>query len=194
MKRKLSRKIVTSVLVLANLSVVLLASGCAAKACKMVPKDFEVINKHPYTVSVNESTGGKDAKPLWHSQVSNSAFTEALSNALAKSGVFQAVIKGGGVDYSGGADYILDVTILGYDQPCQGANIDIRMKTKWELTDAKTLAPVWSNTFKTAYRAVWLKSLFDGERIEKAHEGAVRTNIKEGIRRLSLLSLKLAGK
>lgn len=189
MKRRLSRTIMMSVLVLASLSVVLLASGCAAKASRMVPKDFEVINKHHYTVSVNESTGGKDAKPLWHSQISNSAFTEALSNALVESGVFQAVIKGGGVDYKGGADYILDVTILDYDQPWHGANIIISMKTKWELTNAKTLVPVWSNTFKTTYRAVWLESLFDGERIGKAHEGSGRTNIKEGIRRLSILSL-----
>lgn len=183
MKRRLLRKIMVSVLVLANLSVVLLASGCAAKACKMVPKDFELINEHPYTVSINESTGGIDAKPLWDSQISNSAFTEALSNALAKSGVFQTVTKGDS------ADYILDVTILNYDQPWHGANINIRMKTKWELTNAKTHASVWSNTFATAYRAAWLESLFDDERKEKAHEGAARTNIKEGIRRLSLLSL-----
>ena len=189
MKRRLLRKIMVSVLVLANLSVVLLANGCAAKACKMVPKDFELINKHPYAVSVNESTGGKDAKPLWHSQVSNSAFTEALSRALAKSGVFQAVIKGGGVDHSGGADYILDVTILGYDEPCQGANIDIRMETKWTLADAKTHNVVWSNTFKTSHRTPWGKSIFDGERIEQAQEAGVRANLKEGIRRLSLLSL-----
>lgn len=183
MKRSLSRKIMMNVLVLASLSVVLLASGCAAKASRMVPRDFELVNKHPYTVSVNESIGGIDAKPLWYSQVSNSAFTEALSNALAKSGVFQTVTKGDG------ADYILDVTILKYDQPWHGANIVIGMETKWELTNAKTHAPVWSNTFATAYRAVWLESLFDGERIEKAHEAAARTNIKEGIRRLSLLSL-----
>lgn len=184
MKRMFSRRIIiVSVLVLANLSVILLASGCAAKASSMVPKAFEVVNKHPYTVSINESTGGVDAKPLWNSQISNTAFTTALSKALAKSGVFQTVTKGDG------ADYILDVTILNYDQPWHGANIDVRMETKWELTDAKTHAPVWSNTFATAYRAVWLSSLFDGERIEKAHERAARANIKEGIRRLSILSL-----
>jgi len=189
MKRRLSRKIMVSVLVLANLSVVLLASGCAAKACRMVPKEFEVINTLPYTVSVNESKGGIDPKPLWHSEISNTPYTEALSYSLKESGVFQDVITGGGVDHLGGADYILDVTIMEYDRPNQGANIIIRMKTKWELTDAKTLEPVWSNTFKTAYRTEWGKSIFDGERIELAHEGAVRTNIKEGIRRLSLLSL-----
>jgi hypothetical protein len=149
----------------------------------MVPKEFEVINMHPYTVSVNESTGGIDAKPLWDTQISNTAYTEALSRALAKSGVFQTVTKGDG------ADYIFDVTILSYDQPWHGANINVRMETKWELTNAKTHEPVWSNTFATAYRADWLSSLFDDERKEKAHEGAARTNIKEGIRRLSLLNL-----
>ncbi len=189
MKRILSRMIMMSVLVLASLSMVWIASGCAARASKMVPKDFEVINQHPYVVSVSESIGGMDAKPLWTSQISNPAFTEALSNALAKSGVFQTVIKGGGVDHRGGADYILDVTILHYDKPWHGANLIIGMKTKWELTVAKTHKPVWSNTFKTTHREAWLSSLFDGQRIEKAHEASVRTNIKEGVRRLSILSL-----
>ena len=189
MKRKLSRKIVTSVLVLVNLSVILLASGCAAKTARMIPKEFEVISSHPYTVSVNESKGGIDPKPLWHSEISNTPYTEALSQSLKKSFVFQDVITGGGAASREGADYILDVTIMEYDRPSQGANIIIRMNTKWTLTDATTHSAVWSNTFKTAYRADWGKSMFDGERIELAHEAAVRTNIKEGIRRLSLLSL-----
>ena len=191
MKRKLSRAIVMSLLVLVNVSVILLVTGCAAKPACMVPKakEYEVLNNHAYTVSVNESTGGIVAKPLWHSEISNAAFTEALSRALVKSGVFQDVIQGGGVDHSGGADYILDVTIIEYDRPTQGANITINMETKWELSDAQTLTPVWSNTFKTAHRTDWGTSMFDGERIELAHEAAARTNIKEGIRRLSLLSL-----
>lgn len=189
MKRDVSKKILISMLLFVSLTVYLFVSGCVALASKMVPKHFEVINKHPYTVSVNESTGGKDAKPLWNSQISNPAFTEALSNALVKSGLFQAVIRGGGVDHRGGADYILDVDILSYDEPWHGANMIVSMKTKWELTDAKTLMSVWSNTFKTSYRAAWGESIFDGERIQKAHEGSARTNIKEGIRRLSILSL-----
>ena len=179
----LLKKIIMSVLVLASLSVFLLASGCAANASRMVPTDFEVVNKHHHTVSINESIGGRETNPLWTSQVSNSAFTEALSNALAKSGVFQAVIKGGG------ADYLLDVTILDYDQPWIGIDIDIRMKTKWELADAKTLVPVWSDTFETTYRAKLSDALIAAERLQKANEGSVRTNIKEGIRRLSILSL-----
>ena len=172
-----------SVLVLVSLSVFLLTSGCAAQASRMVPLDFEVVNKHQYTVSISESIGGRETNPLWTSQVSNSAFTEALSNALAQSGVFQAVIKGGD------ADYILDVTILDYDQPWIGVDIDIRMNTKWELTDAKTLVPVWSETFETTYRAKLTDAFFGAARLQKANEGSVRTKIKDGIRRLSILSL-----
>lgn len=183
MKRRLLRKIIISIFTLTILSVYLLTSGCAARVSRMVPLDFEVVNKHPYTVSLGESIGGKETNPLWTSQISNSAFTEALSNALAQSGVFQAVIKGGDTDY------ILDVTILDYTQPVLGLNIDIRMKTKWELADAKTLVPVWSETFETTFRAKLTDAYFYDERLQKANEGSVRTNIKDGIRRLSILSL-----
>jgi len=183
MKRRLLRKIIMSTFVLAILSAYLLTSGCAAQASRMVPLDFEVVNKHQYTVSISESIGGRETNPLWTSQVSNSAFTEALSNALAQSGVFQAVIKGGD------ADYILDVTILDYDQPWIGVDFDVRMKAKWELADSKTLVPVWSETFETTYRAKLTDALIGAERLQKANEGSVRTNIKEGIRRLSILNL-----
>lgn len=158
-------------------------SGCAAQASKMVPTDFKIVKKHPVTVSLSKSIGGKETNPLWTSQISNSAFTEALENALIKSRVFQAVSRGGETDY------LLDVTILSYDQPWIGANFDIKMKTRWDLTDTKTLVPVWSNTFETTYRAKWNDAFFGAERLQKANEGAVRTNIREGIERLSALSL-----
>ena len=184
MKRMLLKKIIMSVLVLAGLSVFLLTSGCVADASRMVPTDFEVVNKHHHTVSINESTGGRETN-LWSTwPMTNSAFTEALSNALAKSGVFQAVINGGV------ADYFLDVAILDYEQPFIGGGFTVTtsMQTKWELVDAKTLVPIWSDTFKTIYRHKF-ESLFGTEKLQKANEGSVRTNIKEGIRRLSLLSL-----
>lgn len=183
MKFRLLRKVVVSVLILACFSVFLVTSGCAAQASRMVPTDFEVVKNHPFTVSVGESVGGRETNPLWTSQVSNSAFTEALNNALAKSSVFQAVVK------VGDADYRLDVTILAYDQPWIGIDIDIRMKTKWELTDAKTFVAVWSDTFETTYRAKLSDALVAAERLQKANEGAARANIREGIRRLSTLSL-----
>ncbi len=183
MKRSLLRKIIISTFALAILSAFLFTCGCAARSNRMTPFDFEVVNKHPYTVSISESIGGRETHPLWSSQISNMAFTDALNNALARSGIFQAVIKGGG------ADYILDITILDYDQPIIGINFDVCMKTKWELTDAKRLVPVWSESFETTYRAKLTDALLGPERLQKANEGSVRTNIKEGIKRLSTLDL-----
>ena len=183
MKQMLLKKVITSVLVLAGLSMSLLSSGCAVSAIRMVPTDFEVVNKHPHTVSVNESIGGRNTNPLWTSQVSNASFTEALTNAVADSGVFKTVINGGE------ADYLLDVTILKYDQPWIGVDFDVSINTKWELANAKTLVPVWSDTFETTYRAKLSDALIGAERLQKANEGSVRTNLREGIRRLSLLSL-----
>ena len=183
MTQRLSRKITASVLTLTCLSVLLITSGCAAQASRMVPTDFEVVKNHPFTISVSESVGGRKTNPLWTSQISNSAFTEALNNALAKSNVFQAVVKGEDTDY------LLDVTILAYDQPWIGVDIDIRMKAKWELTNTETFTPVWSDTFETTYRAKFSDALVAAERLQKANEGAVRTNIREGIKRLSTLNL-----
>ena len=183
MERRLLRKIIMSTFVLAIFSAFLVTNGCAARASRMVPLEFEVVNKHPHTVSISESIGGRETHPLWTSQISNSVFTDALNNALAQSGVFQAVIKGGD------ADYILDVTILDYDQPVVGLDFDVRMKTKWELTNAKTLVPVFSETFETTYRARFTDAFVGAERLQKANEGSVRTNIKEGIRRISMLNL-----
>ena len=153
--------------------------GCAARAERMVPASFEVAKKIPGTVRVEDAVGGKETNPLWTSQISSSAYTEALINSIAKAGLFDSVMK------QGNADYILNVTILGYDQPWIGLDFDIKMKTKWELTDAKKLTPVWSDTFETTFRAKVSDALVAAERLQKANEGAVRTNIAEGVKRLS---------
>jgi len=180
-------KVITQILKISIVSVflgqILLLVGCAAEASRMVPEKIEVTKKLPYTVSVSESVGGRETHPLGSSQISNTAYTQALAEALAQSGLFSQIIKGEG------ADYILDVTILKYDQPWIGADIDIKMETKWELTDTKTLIPVWSETFETTYRAKLTDALIGAERLKKANEGSARVNIAEGIKRLSLINL-----
>ncbi len=163
--------------------LLLIASGCAAKASRMVPANIETVKKHPYTVSVNQSVGGRETNPLWTSQISNEAYTQALTDAIAQSGIFRQVIKGDG------ADYLLDVTLLRYDQPVVGLDFDVSMKTKWELFDAKNLVPVWSDTFETTYRAKLGDAMIAAERLQKANEGSARKNIAEGIKRLSMLEL-----
>jgi hypothetical protein len=158
-----------------------LADGCAARSKMMVPKTFEVAKKIHGTVKVAEVVGSHETNsfPLWMSQISSVAFTEALADSIAKAKLFDSVIK------TDNADYILDVTILYYDQPLVGLDLDIKMKTRWDLTDTKKLVPVWSDTFEITYKAKVSDALIPAERSQKAYEGAVRANIAEGIKRLS---------
>ena len=157
------------------------AGGCAARSKMMVPAGFEVGKRVPGSVRVDEVVGSHETNsfPLWMSQISSTAFTEALVDSVAKSGLFDAVVK------TDDADYILDVTILYYDQPLVGLDLDIKMKTRWELTDTKKLIPVWSDTFETTFKARVSDALLPAERSQKAYEGAVRATIAEGIKRLS---------
>lgn len=159
--------------------VIMLVSGCAARASRMVPDKFELSKTMSGSVKVEESVGGRETNPLWTSQISSSAFTEALTESISKTGLFSTVIK------EGDADYILNVTLLSYDQPWVGIDFDVKMNTKWELTNAKTLTPVWTDTFETTYRAKLGDALLASERLQKANEGSVRTNIAEGLKRLS---------
>ena len=215
MKRSASKKMIVSV-VLACLCMTLLASGCTARARKMTPKNLDMVfdgaNK-PYSVSVNEatmptrdskrhestvdmernprwrneSTAGTELNPRWGAGIPMTEFTTALTNSLKRSGVFQTVKTTGDE-----ADYVLDVAVLDYDQPWYGSSMTVRMEAKWVLTDAKTKKIVWSSAFPTAYKVAWIRSfgsISDRGRAQKAQEGAARNNIKEGIRRLSILEL-----
>ncbi|MFH1371361.1 MAG: hypothetical protein ABII09_08775 [Planctomycetota bacterium] len=78
-----------------------------------------------------------------------------------------------------------------YMHPLVGLDLNIKMKTQWQLTDARKLTPVWSETFETTYKAKFSDALLPAEKSRKAYEGAVRLNIYEGIRRLSLMQLGL---
>jgi hypothetical protein len=182
MKRQMSGKITSIISLLTGLMFITISGGCAARSTMMVPASFEVAKKIPGSVNVDKVVGGRETNPMWTSQISSAAFTEALVNSLIKAGLFDSV-------HEGKTDYILNITILYYDQPLIGLDFDIKMKTKWELTDSKKLAPIWSETFETTYRAKVSDALIAAERLQKANEGAVRTNIAEGIKRLSNTTL-----
>ena len=183
--KKVITKIFTVVILIFCVGVFLLQGGCAARAYKMVPLDLEVANKHSYSVRVNDPVGGRETSIFWTSQISNLAFSEAITEAIVKSKVFNTVIKGEG------ADYILDVTILHCDQPVPmiSLDVDVKMETQWMLTDTKTFKPVWTDIFETTFRVKLTEAILPQERIQRANEGSAKANIAEGIRRLSMIKL-----
>lgn len=191
MKRSSSRKMIVSVLVLSGLCLTLLTTGCTARARKMIPENMAMTwdgeGAKPYSVSVNEATVPMEPNPRWKAGIPSTEFTWALTDALERSGLFQMVKP-----INDGADYMLDVEILDYDNPWYGSGMTVRLETKWQLTEAKTQKVVWSNTFPISKKVVWIESLgsmTDRGRAQKAQEDAARATIKEGIRRLSVLEL-----
>jgi hypothetical protein len=156
-------------------------AGCAARPEKMIPPDFVSPAKIPGTVKITEVVGGHESNPfpLWSSQVSSVDYTKAIAYSLVKADIFDSVVR------KGKSDYILDVTILSCNQPLIGIDISVTMKTNWVLTDTKKLFPVWSETFETTFKANVTDAVIPAEKSRLAYEGAVRTNLTEGVKRIS---------
>jgi hypothetical protein len=170
----------------------LLATGCSqsfikhefnAKARNMVPSDFDVVNNHPYTVALYESAEGAGPGSSITELIWDDDFIGALRISLAESHLFRKVTD------SNVADYVLCVTIIKYDQPWLGADLNIQLKTKWELKQAKTDQLVWSDMIDSAYKVKFWNMPNAAIRAQLATEGSIRANIREGIRRLSMVKI-----
>ena len=187
MKEKVCSCVRWKVISITSCCLFIWASGCAAPAAssKMVPHDCQLTKKHPYTVNV-EATGGRGTNPLWTSQISSDDFTDAVSSAIAESGLFKEVF------YEDQADYLLQVAILDCSQPAIGLDVTVALETNWKLSkiqQADQYQLVWSDTVSTSYTAQVGEALLGVERLKKANEGAARVNIKEAIERLSMVDL-----
>jgi len=166
------------------------AAGCAspAKPEAMVPKQFNIAHKHPYSTSL-AVTGGRKTNPLWKSDISSEAFAQAVADSIKQSGVFSSVIN------QGDSDYRLDVTLVKVITPNFGFDLTVTAVTEWRLTQVASGKLVSEEYISTPFTATVGDAFAAIARIRVANEGAARENIKEGIRRLSELQLpvKTAG-
>ena len=161
-------------------------TGCASgtKIANMIPNDLlEIKKQQPYSVRV-QAAGGRETKWWGTSQISDESFHEALYKSLSKSGVFRQVIK------EGGADYLLDVFIAGVKQPIMAFNMTVSVTANWKLIDLSNNKVVFEELIPTPYKAGMGESWVGVKRLRLANEGAVRENIKQGIRRLAELNLE----
>jgi hypothetical protein len=154
-----------------------------ARTDNMVPSDYDLAKRYPYAVAVEESTGGGGPGSSLMSLIWDKDFTAALRYSMEKSHLFQVVTD------SKAADYILYVTIVKYDKPILGADLDIKTKMKWELKQTKTSQTVWSETIETTHKTKFWEASNPAIREQIATEGSARANIREGIHRLSMASL-----
>ena len=176
-----ARRFTKAVCISVSLLIVVACTGCAARSANMVPAQFDLMSTLDKTVAVTSAAGGVETSIWGTSQISNTEFNKALDTSLRNSGLFKAVLP----QEDTSADYMLNVTIINYDKPMFGIDFDISMKTTWYLIDPQTHEPVWLDTFTTSYTAKFGEALVGAERLQKANEGSVRENIKEGFKRIS---------
>lgn len=156
--------------------------GCASPstALGMTPATIKTTNLHTQSVTVAVG-GGKETNSTGKSQISDTAFAEAISNAITSSKVFSSVIKGAG------GDTILTVTIFNIDQPSFGFSFTVKMEAGWTLKRADTGAVIWQESIKSEHTATTSDAFAGVERLRLANEGAAKNNIAEALRKISAL-------
>jgi hypothetical protein len=149
--------------------------GCSTPATfeGMVPTSFETAKSHPQTVGVYV-TGGQETVAVGRPQVTNSAFTQALTESITKSRTFSRVVE----DQSQRADYLLTVTLFSMDKRVFGRTV--KMEAGWTLRLAEAGTVVWQESIITEYTDA---------NIILATEGAARNNIAQGLGKMSKLGL-----
>lgn len=171
---------------LLGVAVVLVSSsmlaGCASPstALGMTPKEINTTNKHTQSVTLAVG-GGTETSSTGKSQISDTAFSDAISNAITSSKVFSSVIKGSG------GDTVLTVTIFNIDQPSFGFSFTVKMEAGWTLKRADSGAVIWQESIKSEHTATTSDAFAGVERLRLANEGAAKNNIAIALRKISAL-------
>jgi hypothetical protein len=181
---KASRRILWSLVLLLCIAIPLV-TGCAspAQSRNMIPESYEMVNRHNNSAKLSVE-GGKRTSAIDRSQIANEDFMSALEESIKKSGVFQQVIK------DGDADYLLEVFILGLDQPIAGFNMEVKIATNWKITEMRSQKEVWQKNIITNHTATVGDAFAGVARVRVANEGAAKKNIQRGIAELSRINLK----
>jgi ABC-type transport auxiliary lipoprotein component len=139
----------------------------------MVPTSFETAKSHPQTVRVYV-TGGQESVAVGRPQITNSAFSQALTESITKSRTFSRVVE----DQSQRADYLLTVTLFSMDKRVFGRTV--KMEAGWTLRRAEAGTVVWQESIITEHTDA---------NIILATEGAARSNIAQGLGKISKLKV-----
>jgi hypothetical protein len=160
-------------------SLLFVAAACSTTAEReaMVPVDLTIGVQHPASVATT-ITRGSDVDA---DTIVDADFLWAVEQAIAKAQVFRAVVPGKD------ADCLLAVHVAKLTQPSMGANLTVRITTRWTLTttDGRPLA---DEVVESSYTAKWGEAFAGMTRLRLATEGAARTNIADGLSRLGRLA------
>jgi len=140
----------------------------------MVPESIETAKAHPQTVRVTV-TGGQESVALGRPQITNPAFSQALSASITKSRIFSKVIE----DQSQAGDFELTVTLFSLDKRVFGQAV--ALEAGWTLRRAATGAIVWRES---------IVSESTQGNFQVATEAAAKNNIMQALTKISKLDLQ----
>jgi len=171
--------------------MLMLFASCSStpKVSNMIPPGIEIQNPSSKSVYVDEKkkvTVSRNDHGLG-SKIPNKDFLEAVRASIEASNLFSNVVQ------TDQADYHLLVTLIdvefGLDDHFVGWVLSYTITAEWELLDAMTSKRVFHEYISTPGNAN-MNDAFNGiTRNTIARERAVRANIEEGIRQLSLSDL-----
>lgn len=166
------------------LIVIAWLTGCASPASKqaLVVSDTTMSTKHPHSVSVTTSGGGETGS-MDYTNISNEDLAAAIEESITSTGLFASVIQGDG------ADYRLNVSLVNMSKPMFGMSFKIDMEMAWSLVNAKTGDVVMRESIESSHTATMGEAFAAVTRIRLAVEGAAQENIRQGLEKISGLSL-----
>lgn len=164
--------------------VLLTLSGCATPVSHeaLVPVSLEVAKHHPQSVAV-VATGGTETSAAGKPQVSDTELQQAVATAVTQTKTFSRVVDGKN------GDYILNVNVFTLTQPSFGFSFTVGVEMGWTLTRVDSGAKVWQESIKSEHTVGATESFVGATRLKLATEGAIRNNVKQGLVKLSTLSL-----
>jgi hypothetical protein len=158
-------------------------TGCAtgAKPDAMVVEKVAIAHQSSSNITVVVG-GGKATSSMGASQISDTDFAQALSDSIAKSGLFKEVLASGG-------RYKLNAFIGKVDQPMMGFSMTVKMEVSYTLVDTQSGKTVWSKNVASEYTAKASAAFAGVKRLELANEGAAKANIEQTITEISAVGL-----
>lgn len=160
-------------------------AGCAAPAHKenmTVAAPVASSKKMPYSVTV-DAKGGAETGAMDSSNVSNADLKAAIESSITQSSLFKSVVQGKAGDYE------LTVTVTQLTKPMFGASLTVSMETGWALVKTSDKSIVMRKAIRSAHTAGLGDSLVAVTRLRLALEGAVRSNISQGMEAIAALPI-----
>lgn len=130
------------------------------------------------SVHVTTTRGGETTNPVWTSEISNDAFSEAVKETLLRQGLL-----------SNNGKYKLEIILIKVEQPLFGIDFEVTTHIKYTLTDSSDSSIILNETVVASYTATFADAFVGSKRLRLANEGSGKENIKGLLQKLSELKV-----